>query len=46
MIKTKGFKNPKNQSQDQTKGTITNQKKTKKKVKFEIKNWTKLVITS
>ncbi len=40
MTKTKGFKNPKNQSQNQTNGTITNQKKKKTKTKmiFEIKN--------
>jgi hypothetical protein len=45
MTETKGFKNPKNQSQDQTKGTIKNQNK-KTKVIFEIKNWAKLIITS
>jgi hypothetical protein len=31
MTKAKGFLNPNNQSQDQTKGTIKNQKKTTKK---------------
>jgi hypothetical protein len=30
MIKKKGFNNSKNQSQDQTKGTIKNQKNKKK----------------
>jgi hypothetical protein len=38
MTKTKGFKNPKNQSQDQTKGIIRNQKKQKTKNKGDFLN--------
>jgi hypothetical protein len=40
MTETKGFENPKNQSEDQTKGSIKNKEKLKLKLKvpFEIKN--------
>lgn len=41
MIEIKGFRNPKNWSQDQTKCSIKNKKaRWKIAIYFEIKNWT------
>jgi hypothetical protein len=46
MIETKGFKNPKNWSQDQTEGSIKNKRvRWKIAIYFEIKNWTTMIWT-
>lgn len=46
MIETKGFRNPKNWSQDQIKGSINFFKKRWKiAIYFEIKNWTTMIWT-
>jgi hypothetical protein len=46
MIETKGFKNSKNWSQDQTKGSIQSKiVRWKIAICFELKNWTTMIWT-